>query len=284
MNLLARLRGSHSPDALALSALADGRLAPDAARALEAHVAGCRACAARREGLRSVKSMLAAMPETEAPRSFRLRLSDVDAPVAAHAVSGGRPLRWAPALSGVAAALFVAVLAADFTSRDGDSGAADSTAARMSPRTEAQNGVAADSAEDAAETAPIAPSPAAGAIAPDLPTAEDDGAGTGGNDASIAQATCAALRSTLSTDDEREYFNQTCAAGDSLALGNDADNADDAATRAAEFQSANLEAVSDDDDGNRTGFLVVEIVAAIVAVGAAVAFFATRGRKVVGGR
>jgi hypothetical protein len=42
--------------------------------------------------------------------------------------------------------------------------------------------------------------------------------------------------------------------------------------------------VSDDDDGNRTGFLVVEIVAAIVAVGAAVAFFATRGRNVVGGR
>jgi hypothetical protein len=180
--------------------------------------------------------------------------------------------------------LFVAVLAADFTSRDGDNGAADSTAARISSRTEAQNGVAADSAEGAAESAPIAPSPAAGAIAPDLPTSEDDGAGAAGDDASIAQATCAALRSTLSTDDEREYFNQTCAAGDSLALGNDADNADDAATRAAEFQSANLEAVSDDDDGNRTGFLVVEIVAAIVAVGAAVAFFATRGRKVVGGR
>jgi hypothetical protein len=283
MNLLARLRGSHSPDALALSALVDGRLAPDAARALEAHVAGCRACAARLEGLRSVKSMLAAMPETEVPRSFRLRLSDVDAPVAARAAWASGPLRWAPALSGVAAALFVAVLAADFTTRDGDNGAADSTAARISSQPEAQNGVVADSAEDAAETAPTTAAPAAGAVAPDLPSADDGGAATGGIEAQRPEATCEALQRTLNTDDEREYYDSNCTTAGELALG-DADGADNAATRAAEFQAANLEAVSDDDDGNRTGFLVVEIVAAIVAVGAAVAFFATRGRNVVGGR
>jgi hypothetical protein len=65
---------------------------------------------------------------------------------------------------------------------------------------------------------------------------------------------------------------------------------DDAAQRASAEETRQAEVfaasapVSDDDDGNRTGFRIVEIVAAMVAVGAAVAYVATRGRLLGRGR
>jgi hypothetical protein len=183
-------------------------------------------------------------------------------------------MRWAPALSGVAAALFLAVLATDLATRAEDGGSAiggQSLTAADRAQPEAAN----DYAADAATTAAGGP---AGAIAPEAPTAggEDDGAAR--SEALAPQATCTALRSIKSaTEGERDYYTSNCGPAESLAFGDDADDTNGAATQPAELQ-ATRNATPGDDGGNRTGFFVVEIVAAILAVGAAVVFFATRRR------
>jgi hypothetical protein len=276
MNLLARLRGSHTPDVEALSALADARLAPDAAGELEAHVAGCAVCSARLADLRSMKAKLASMPQADVPRSFRLSRADIREARARAAAQS--PLRWAPALSGVAAALFIAVLAADVSTDgggDGDSASESAGLGRVAngppmPEAASRNESAFDSSVETPATA------AAGAVAP-----MDGDAEQGGGEAadSAAPPNCDALESSP----EREAL-ETCAPSTGMTQIDDAaERASAEQTRQADLYAANAP-VSDEDDGNRTGFRVVEIVAAIVAVGAAVAYVATRGRKLGSGR
>lgn len=274
MKLLERLRRSHRPDVDALSALADGRLDAPTARELEAHVAGCDSCAESLAGVREVKSILSAMREVEAPRSFRLRRADIQA--ARRAAAQSSPLRWAPALSGAAAALFVAVLVADVSTRgddgDGATGAGSLAASRVEEQTDAFSGVA--DLPASAEAATAADQAPGGAIAP---TDSDDGADSGG-EASVAppQALCDEFRKGLSTPDAgfRNYDYARCAPENNLDLARDAN-----ATREAELEATRAEGASDGDGGgNRVGFLVVQIIAAAIAVAAAVTFFATRGR------
>ncbi len=121
---LLRLPGKrHQPDIEALSAHLDGRL--DAARdvALSSHVASCEACRTVLDEMRRTQAVLRRMPMAEAPRSFRLRPSDVAADVPTGSRAPTSPvLRWSPALAGVAFAVFAVVLGADLATRGGGGG------------------------------------------------------------------------------------------------------------------------------------------------------------------
>lgn len=146
----------HKPDVGALSALVDGALPPAAAAALEAHVAGCEACRAELAGLRAVRSMLSALPEAAAPRSFRLRRADVEAP-ARRSAAPPVWLRAMPALSAAALVLFVALAAVD-ASRGGG----DTLRAMSAPGASKSAGEMADR-----NTAPLPSAPVAGGLSTD---------------------------------------------------------------------------------------------------------------------
>ncbi len=282
-NLLALLRESHKPDAEALSALADDRLDPARAHTLEAHMAACGDCTARLEELRRVKSMLAAMPQAGAPRSFRLRQVDVEAPVRSAPVFMPGLLRAMPAASGVAALAFVLVLATDFSTRNGDGGR---TASLQSPAdsahsidriesksAEAPAGASAVESDGALDPAPLeynadgtpAAEAAAGAVAPDGEVVPDDAAEradlpaasvTGGD---VATAAPEAI-------DQYAPLDATSGDGDTPVGGELA---------AASAQSA------DDDDGGRTPFLIAEIIAASIAIAGGAAFAVSRRKRSV---
>lgn len=110
---LLRGRGNHRPDAEALSAYLDRRLTANDAAAVEAHAADCGVCSARLAGLRDVRATLRAQTQVAAPRSFRLRVADVEA-------RSREPLRWAnpvmrtlPMVGAAAAAVFVVAIVVD---------------------------------------------------------------------------------------------------------------------------------------------------------------------------
>jgi anti-sigma factor RsiW len=264
-NLFVFLRRSHKPDAEALSALADGELDAARARALEAHLAACEACTARLEELKRVQSMLAAMPQADAPRSFRLRRADVEAPARPAPVFMPGLLRALPAASGVAALAFVLVLATDFSTRDGGGGrtaslqsSADSapSSARMESKSaEAPAGAAAadrdDEAADAAQSYFDADGTAAAGGAPvDAPAMGV----TGGEPAT---AVAGAID---------ENAPPATASGEGLTQVAD------------EYEAATAEA-GDDDDGSRAAFLAVEIIAAGIAIAAGAAFAVSRRKR-----
>ena len=120
-NPLGIFRRGHRPDPEKLSAYADGQLAPEAQERLRAHLTGCAACATRLGELTNLRSALAAMPEADVPRSFRLRTADVEQMVR----RSPPPSPWVramPALSAVALVIFGVALAVDVGRRDDSSG------------------------------------------------------------------------------------------------------------------------------------------------------------------
>ena len=256
---LARLRGGHRPDTGALSAYVDGRLDVQARTALEAHLPACPACTAQLAELRAVRNTLAAMPQAEAPRSFRLRAADVEAPVPA------RPsgfLTFAPSVAAVAVFLLVIVGGADLATRGGDSDDASSGAGLTAQRIE--NAAQADSADKSLNNHYSATpgDNAIGAIAP------DDGGetATGGADAATPEAAAGAEappaleQTTRSTDDD-------AAAGDAAATAPAPQPA-----REDDFAATVNYGEKEDD---RTAFRVAEftliavVVVAVLGVGAA---------------
>jgi hypothetical protein len=260
--------GGHTPDIDALSALVDRQLDAEAARATEAHVAACTMCSEEVDGMRRVKTMLAAMPELDAPRSFRLRQADVDAP--ARPARGGTSgaVRWAPALSGVAAALFLVVLGTDFATRDSGDERQASLAAQGDSAAYERASEDMFSANDGASA-----SEAAGAVEPPA------GATGGGGDDGVVPATACDAGNTSDLDleactaaDRSSAEPQPSDAGTPPA--GDIARADDAGTK----QGAELEAAIShgDGDGNRTGFLVVEIIAGALAMGAIATYIVSR--------
>ncbi len=283
--LLASLRGSHKPDAEALSALADGRLDPARARALETHMTACAVCAARLDELRRVKTMLAAMPQADAPRSFRLRQADVEAPARPAPVFMPGLLRAMPAASGVAALAFVLVLATDLSTRGGDGGrvaslqsAADSapSSARMESKSaEAPAGAsAADGDDQASDQATqyydAGVTPAAEGLVPE--SSNIDGEGT--PEAGIARVDAPAPGGEAATA-------VTGALEQDSPLDGAAD--DEALTQGVDEQEVGtLEVIvpeADDDDGGRMAFLVVEIMAGGVAIAAGAAYAVSRRNR-----
>jgi len=241
--LLAIFTRTHQPDRDALSALLDGQLAPERAAAIEAHVDTCEVCTSTLEGMREVRTMLRALPEVDAPRSFRLRASDVAAPRRAVPAPPTTLMRAMPVLSGAAVLVFAIAVSFDIAGSGGSD--SDSTASLSAMTDSAAEGYDASGGDDAAgngasETAPGAitremadqtpPAPAAGAQ-PD--TSEDP----------------------------------TVAAGFEARTGADGDAAPPTDDREVEATSATPD---DEGDGNNLALRIVQITSAAVAIGAAV--------------
>jgi anti-sigma factor RsiW len=288
VNKLLRLfgRAKHEPDIEALSARLDEQLTPASASALDAHIASCVACREALEGLRATRTMLRSMPDMTPPRSFRLRIADVEAAKAPAVSSGGvgALMRWAPALGGVATALFIVVVVADVSTRDGGSGAGD--LARNASQREAQTGmIAEDSAATGESTfSQTAESPAAAAGAPDDGAPPVPGPSGTGDDAGSESAPGGATEPTGAPPDgdgaipdapaPQPLATPAATAAPSIASGAIAPESD---------ETEQIEAFSEDgadDDGNRTGFLIVEITAAAVAIAAGATFAIWRKRGV----
>jgi hypothetical protein len=117
------------------SAFLDGELTAARAARLQAHLAGCPACAAELDGLRAVRAAVRDLPEAPAPRSFALTPEmDRDASPA-RALPARRPLQ--PLVTGLrltsaglATALAVVVVVA-VAGGGGNGGGGNDLAARM---------------------------------------------------------------------------------------------------------------------------------------------------------
>lgn len=127
---LLRGRGSHRPDVEALSAYLDRRLTANDAAVVESHAAGCAVCSTRLAGLREVRATLRAQAQVAAPRSFRLRVADVEA-------RSREPMRWAnplmrtlPMVGVAAAAVFLVAVVVDVRPRS-ETGGRDLAASRI---------------------------------------------------------------------------------------------------------------------------------------------------------
>ncbi len=245
--LLALFPRTHQPDAELLSALLDGRLDAAPRAAAETHVAACRACTARLGELRQIRSMLAAMPHAEAPRSFRLRQADVEAAPAPARRSPA--LRAMPALGGLAMVAFVVVLGADLATRPSNNGDSSQTAFGV----ERQSGNMFDESVVANAPAASAPGPSGGIAADEAPAAE---AFT--PDAPEAPPAGAAGADTARSPEDAAVLTPVQAL--------DADGyRDGPAPEPEQIKSMNY---ASDDDGSRTGFRIAEAAALAVGLGA----------------
>ena len=101
---------THLQAAGRLSAYLDGELPAGRARAVERHLAGCAACAARLEGLRRAQAALRAIPRSAPPAEGWARLREQMA-VPALAPAGAAVPRRLPAWGLAAAGLLMLVAA-----------------------------------------------------------------------------------------------------------------------------------------------------------------------------
>lgn len=207
--------GHHRPDTEALSALLDARLGAAQAAALDAHVAGCDACRGRLADLRAVRDALRAMPDADAPRSFRLRAADVERarPIAAP----GRIARALPLVSAAAAAAFVVLIGAGIYARGGSTSSSNALTAYNSRQ--ADSATRAESAPEGAAQAPAAPGPASAGKAIDAtPVAGVDSAGATAPKAPDATAEAyGAAAAPVSKDDHTDLWCYAAAAAGIVA-------------------------------------------------------------------
>jgi hypothetical protein len=244
--LLRRFRG-HSPDGDALSALLDSALAPEAARALEAHLGSCPACAARLEELRRVRSALASLPDVTPPRTFALQPARLQEPARAPAASPW--MRMAPVLS-AAAVVVLAVLVGFDVTRGGDGDATGNGAFRL--LSDSQGEMAADS-PDSAGGAP------AGAVAPGA----DDAAATQPAPAASEATDGATAPTDTVVDHGQAEATASAVAGEALAMRN-ADAAD-ADSRSPEVEATRGEPSDEGEDG-LDWLLVAQVAIGAVAL------------------
>jgi hypothetical protein len=302
--LLRMLNRRHQPDIQALSAHVDGRLDAPQSQAVEAHLAVCDVCRLVFSEMNDLRVMLRAMPEVEVPHSFRLRGAEVEPPVPARLTraGGSTAMRWAPALGGMAAALFVVVLGADLVTRGGGA--------------------------DSQLVASQADSRQTGSLAAEDTSAFDYGASkTQGDVASAPPATTSAEATTRSDEFLASPAPNAAGAGETAieptgvpadgdveilvpntgpgpggpvppdeGVTDDSVAPDDETTPTAAIETARVEArpppspigelsatasdsVEDDGGGNRSGYLIVEIATAAIAVGAGAALVFWRIRR-----
>lgn len=247
--------GKHQPDRDALSAYLDGELAASRTSELETHVASCAACAEALEGMREVRSMLRAMPEAEAPRSFRLRQADIAAPRRGIPAPPTPLMRAMPLLSAAAVIVFAVTVGFDLAG-NGSRGDSESSALlnNFSDGT-----IASQYAPDERELAE--PGAADAATTPSQP--DDDGAaaretapdGVTGSDPS-AEAGAAASGGEAGADAPEPADTQLPQASGPAAEETQADRA-----ASSEFDS--------DDDGNNLVLRIVQVTSAAVALVAA---------------
>ncbi|HEY7269151.1 MAG TPA: hypothetical protein VH951_04935 [Dehalococcoidia bacterium] len=154
-----RLSGAHPVSDQELSDLVDRKLAPARLPAVESHVAACNACRRAVAELQSLRAILSAIPESEAPRSFALSPERAAArpPTPARRASG--PL-WAPALALTVLVLLVGVDALSSTS----SGSSDTSASHADLST--QKSAAGAATDTFSNAEPVAPAPHTAESAP----------------------------------------------------------------------------------------------------------------------
>ena len=150
-----------------LSAYLDEELPGREIDRVRTHLAACDACRSSLEALRSVRSMLGALPVTAAPRSFALssEQAGLQAPsrMAASPQSPGRRVRVPAFAPAVALSVFLAVLAADLSGSNVSQQDESNAGAAMSAPV--RSAYTADDAAKAAGTPQAVPQ-AAGALAP----------------------------------------------------------------------------------------------------------------------
>lgn len=272
--LLQSLLRRHRPDVSALSAHLDGRLDAPEAQALNAHIAACDACRLEMDGLRSVRASLRAMPQVEHPRSFRLRIADVErVPLPASASPGGRAMRLMPVLSGVAAIVFVIAVGADLESGGtfASSKSGDTANVMSAPRQEIAAARMAESTASAAQDFGAA----AGGLADGTFTAAQppaaDGSftteGTPGKEAAGNDTVASPVGSSASAPEINVPGATGAVPGDTKGT---------IASPTPELLAASSRPTSSDGvDGLR----IVEVIAGVVALAAAVAAVGWRMRS-----
>jgi|CXWL01.1.fsa_nt_gi predicted anti-sigma-YlaC factor YlaD len=303
--LLRIFSNQHKPDIEALSAHLDGRLDAAQARAIKAHVAACDVCRPVLAQMQNLQVMLQAMPEVEAPRSFRLRQADVEAPtrVDPSRAGGSAAMRWAPAFGGMAAALFVVVMGADLMTRGGgrDAQLATSQAdSRQAGSLAAEDTTAFDDSVPKTQ-GDLASAPPVGTTVEAATGSDEFLATPAPNAAGAAEAAIEPTGAPADGDVEIGVPNTGPGPGGPIPAdeGLTGDNVPpevgvDAVTAVAataqveaappspvgELSAAASDSVEDDGEGNRSAYLIVEIVTAALAVGAgaAVAFWRIRRR------
>lgn len=294
----------HKPDIEALSAHLDGRLDAAQAQAIKAHVAACDVCRPALAQMQNLQAMLQAMPEVEAPRSFRLRQADVETPIPERSSpgAGSTAMRWAPALGGMAAALFVVVLGADLVTRGGG---ADRQLAASRETSQPTGSLAAEADAGFDDSAPktqgdVASAPPV-ATTVEAATRADEFVTTPAPNASGAAET--AIEPTgAPADGDVEILVPNTGPGPGgpipadEGVTEDSVPLDDEAAPTVAIETALIEAppppspigelsatasdsVEDDGEGNRSAYLIVEIVTAALAVGAGAALVFWRIRR-----
>ncbi len=177
--MISRLKAifrAHPVSETELGAFVDGRVPPDRLVALQAHIESCAQCAARVADLRSLKSLLASLPQERPQRPLTLSPAMAAAPTTAARQRPSAPI-WAPAL---ALSVLVLLLAVDIvgpasSSSRQASDASLATSQQKSTAAGAESGAFSNAAAPTippprtgdASAAPVAPQPqtAAGAAA-----------------------------------------------------------------------------------------------------------------------
>jgi anti-sigma factor RsiW len=254
-NVFKLFRGGHRPDVVSLSAYLDRRLTANEAAVVETHVEGCAACREQLAGLRDVRAALRATSQVDAPRSFRLRVADVESRQAAGAPWASPLMRALPAVGVAAAAVFIVAVALDML--PADQGGSALTASR------------------ALESSDMLASQPAGGIAGDAGTQDSSGAEAYAS--SVPGPSAAAPNAPVDGGPESD----TPPDGSGKASGDIAPNPA-APTVAPEAAPEGVTAASDAtaserDDG--VPWRVVAVVAGLIAVIAAGGYAGLRNRE-----
>jgi hypothetical protein len=260
-------RRSHQPDIDALSAYTDGRLGTAAGARIEAHLASCEACRDRLAEIEALRSMLRATPEAPAPRSFRLRPADVEAPHA-RAASPPRLMRMMPALSAAAVVVLAIVVGIDVASRSGSSSNSMRTAA--APAAESRYAADGDTGKSVGEATGAAAAPAPSGGIPQTGAA-DSAAGTASG--AIGAETPPATEQGVPNTAEAPYA-ATAASRDSAEL----QASRPAASPTAELRAASRTEGEGGSDGNAV-LRAIEVASGAMAVATGGAAVIWRLRK-----
>lgn len=265
VNKLLRFFSGHEPDVNALSARLDGQLNAVATARLDAHVQSCEACRVTTDGLRATRDALRSMPDVEAPRSFRLRAADVERRPATAPWQASPMLRWAPAVSAVAAVVLVVALGVDL--RPGGS----SSNASRAPLAASQAG-SAKSSESASATE------VSGSTNGDI--RPDSTADRSIEPAAPAAAQPPAPRSAADTTNTTPIPSSSVAQRyDATATPAPALAARPMPSPTSELQATSGREIASSDGNNLTVLRVLEIMAGAIAVVAGMAAVVVRSRR-----
>jgi anti-sigma factor RsiW len=281
-----RLFGGHRPDVEALSARLDGQLPPGRDREIDEHVATCAACQTAFEELRLTAAIVRAMPEAETRRSFRLRASDIAAAPAKPVRYGGGLMRWAPAVSGAAILVLVVTAGMNRATDGGSGGGGDSLAASRETDTPAgmlaaddgaasPGGDAGAAAPDADRAARDRTEPAVEGYAPpaETPVPADAAGGT----VVASERVAGEPTPSFGTGAETQFDDGTSAAESFAPPVTETTPVTGMVPAPGAPEGEQAQRTSEaDEDGNQTGFLIVEVLAAIVAIAAAAGYVAWR--------